>query len=254
MGQNQRIMNKELGKTIKLFLLWWLLFLVPIIIGTVISLIVSKRIDYGILDWSFMLGALLITVVFLCKRYVKLSFGRIEKRMIWPAVGMAVLIAAAYLFVEESVGQLFFSEELQKMADDKSMISGISGILYGCIFGPIAEEIGFRGILLGGLLKTRCRPWLAILISAIAFGLLHKFPFAFFGSIVSGIILGWLYWRTGSIIPGIIVHIANNSLTAIDSTGWNSTVFIIILVVSLLLLAFGLLWFGKKFSYAKPYY
>ena len=243
-------MKEELRRTVKLFLLWWLLFLVPLIVGIVISLIVSKQIDFGILDWAMLASNLLIVVVFLCKRYVKLSFGRIEKRMIWPTVGMAVLIAVAYLFVEESVGQLFFPEELQKMAEDKSMISGISGILYGCIFGPIAEEIGFRGILLGGLLKTRCRPWLAILISAVAFGLLHKFPLAFFGSIVFGIIVGWLYWRTGSIIPGIIVHIANNSLTAIDSTGWNNTVFIIILVVSLLLLSFGIWWFWKKCKFA----
>ena len=246
-------MKEELWRTVKLFLLWWLLFLVPLIIGIVISLIVSKRIDYGVLDWSMLTGNLLIVVVFLCKRYVKLSLGCIERRKIWPMVGMAVLIAAAYLFVEESVGQLFFPEELQKMADDKSMISGISGILYGCIFGPIAEEIGFRGILLGGLLKTRCRPWLAILISAIAFGLLHKFPMAFFGSIIFGIIVGWLYWRTGSIIPGIIMHIANNSLTGIDSTGWNNTVFIIILVVSLLLLAFGLWWCGKKCTFADKF-
>ena len=246
-------MKEELWRTVKLFLLWWLLFLVPLIIGIVISLIVSKRIDYGVLDWSMLTGNLLIVVVFLCERYVKLSLGCIERRKIWPMVGMAVLIAAAYLFVEESVGQLFFPEELQKMADDKSMISGISGILYGCIFGPIAEEIGFRGILLGGLLKTRCRPWLAILISAIAFGLLHKFPMAFFGSIIFGIIVGWLYWRTGSIIPGIIMHIANNSLTAIDSTGWNNTVFIIILIVSFLLLAFGLWWFGKKCTFADKF-
>ena len=246
-------MKEELWRTVKLFLLWWLLFLVPLIIGIVISLIVSKRIDYGVLDWSMLTGNLLIVVVFLCKRYVKLSLGCIERRKIWPMVGMAVLIAAAYLFVEESVGQLFFPEELQKMADDKSMISGISGILYGCIFGPIAEEIGFRGILLGGLLKTRCRPWLAILISAIAFGLLHKFPMAFFGSIIFGIIVGWLYWRTGSIIPGIIMHIANNSLTGIDSTGWNNPVFIIILIVSFLLLAFGLWWFGKKCTFADKF-
>ena len=246
-------MKEELRRTVKLFLLWWLLFLVPLIVGIVISLIVSKQIDFGILDWAMLASNLLIVVVFLCKRYVKLSFGRIEKRMIWPAVGMAVLIAVAYLFVEESVGQLFFSEELEEMAEDKSMIYGISGILYGCIFGPIAEEIGFRGILLGGLLKTRCRPWLAILISAVAFGLLHKFPLAFFGSIVFGIIVGWLYWRTGSIIPCVIVHIANNSLTAIDSTGWNNTVFIIILVVSLLLLAFCLWWFGKKCTFADEF-
>ncbi|MBO7617540.1 MAG: CPBP family intramembrane metalloprotease [Bacteroidales bacterium] len=243
-------MSEGIGRTVKLFLLWWLLFLVPSIVGIVISLIISKHTDHGILSWSMLASNFLIVVVFFSKRYVKLSFGRIVRRMIWPSVGMSVLIAAAYLFVEESVCQLFFPEELEKMAEDQPMISGISGILYGCIFGPIAEEIGFRGILLGGLLKTRCRPWLAILISAIAFGLLHKFPLAFFGSIVFGIIVGWLYWRTGSIIPGIIVHIANNSLTAIDSTGWNNIVFIIILVVSLLLLAFGLWWFWKKCTFA----
>lgn len=236
----------ELGKTIKLFLLWWALFLVPLIVGIVISMVISKDIDPDILNWSMLAGNLLIVVVFFGKRYVKLSFGRIEWRMIWPAVGMSVLIAAAYLFVEESVGQLFFSEMLNEMAEEESSISGISGILYGCLFGPIAEEIGFRGILLGGLLKTRCRPWLAMLISAIAFGALHKFPLAFFGSIIFGIIVGWLYWRTGSIIPGIIAHIANNSLTVVDSTGWNNTTFIIILVVSLLLLASGLWWFSKK--------
>ncbi|MBO6024128.1 MAG: CPBP family intramembrane metalloprotease [Bacteroidales bacterium] len=246
-------MKKELWRTIKLFLLWWLLFLVPLIVGIVICLIVSKQIDFGILDWSMLTGNLLIVVVFLSKRYVKLSFGRIERRMVWPMVGMSVLIATAYLFVEESVGQLFFPEILQEMAEDNSTISGISGILYGCIFGPAAEEIGFRGVLLGGLLKTRCRPWLAILISAIAFGLLHKFPLAFFGSIIFGIIVGWLYWRTGSIIPGIIIHIVNNSLTAIDTTGWNNTTFIIILVVSLLLLAFGLWWFGKKCKFADEF-
>ena len=246
-------MSEGIGRTVKLFLLWWLLFLVPLIIGIVISLIISKHIDPGILGWPMLAGNFLIVVVFLSKRYVKLSFGRIERCMIWPAVGMSVLIAAAYLFVEESICQFFLPEALQEMAEDNSMISGISGILYGCIFGPIAEEIGFRGVLLGGLLKTRCRPWLAILISAIAFGLLHKFPMAFFGSIIFGIIVGWLYWRTGSIIPCVIVHIANNSLTAIDSTGWNNTVFIIILVVNLLLLAYCLWWFGKKFTFADEF-
>ena len=33
------------------------------------------------------------------KHYVDLSFGRIERRMVWPAVGMSVLVAVANLFV-----------------------------------------------------------------------------------------------------------------------------------------------------------
>jgi len=30
-----------------------------------------------------------------------------------------------------------------------------------------------------------------------------------------GIVLGWLRWRTGSIVPGIIAHILNNSLSVV---------------------------------------
>ena len=245
-------MNEGIGKTIKLFLLWCFLYVAPLLIGFPVCRLFLNRMDHCIMCWLMVLGSLLIVAVFFGKRYVRPSFGRIERRMVWPVVGMSVLIAAALLFVEGSVGELFFYEKLHEMDEDSQVISGIGGILYGCIFGPIAEEIGFRGVLLGGLLKTRCRPWVAILISAIAFGLLHRFPLAFFGSIVFGIIVGWMYWRTGSIIPGIIAHIANNSLTGIDPTGWNHSVFPIILAVSLLLLAYCLWWFGKKYSYTKP--
>ena len=244
-------MNEGFGKTIKLFLLWWFLFLVPTIVGFILGRIFSKGSHDEILSWSILVANMLIVIVFFSKRYAQWSFGRIERRMVWSTACMTVLIAAAYLFVEEAVGELFFSEELHKLDNDSLLISGIGGILYGAIFGPIAEEIGFRGILLGGLLKSRCRPWFAILISALLFGVLHQFPLAFFGSIVFGVIVGWLYWRTNSIIPGIIVHIVNNSLTAIDSTGWNNTVFIIILVVGLVLLAYGIWWFWGKCSFEK---
>ncbi|MBQ4440906.1 MAG: CPBP family intramembrane metalloprotease [Bacteroidales bacterium] len=130
--------------------------------------------------------------------------------------------------------------------------SGIAAILYGCFLGPLAEEIGFRGVLLSGLLKTRCRPWLAILISALCFGLLHGligFPSAF----LFGILVGWLYWRTSSIIPGIIIHIVNNSLSFIDLSGQCHAVCLLILFGSLILLTLVLRWFGKKCNFANHY-
>ena len=128
----------------------------------------------------------------------------------------------------------------------QQFFSGIVGVLNACIFAPIGEEIGFRGILLGGLLKTRCRTWIAILISALVFASFHGFGANFVTAMLFGILVGWLYWRTGSIIPGIIIHITNNSLTAIDLSGQPNAILWLILVVSLLLLAFGLLWFWKK--------
>lgn len=242
-------MDDGIGKTIKLFLLWLGLFLALPIIGAIVGRFFTSPANYEILKWSQLLGYVLMIIIFFGKRYVELSFGHIERRMVWSAVGMSVLIAASQAFVLFSALSLidvdlqFQGEELERR---QRLVSGIAGILNACIFAPIGEEICFRGILLGGLLKTRCRPWLAILISTLLFALLHGLGANFVTAILFGILVGWLYWRTGSIIPGIIIHITNNSLTAIDISNQTHTFYLIILVVSLVLLAYGLWWFGKK--------
>lgn len=247
-SQNNRNMDEGIGKTIKLFLLWLGLFLVPPIIGAIIGRFFMNHANYEILKWAQLLGFVLIIIVFFGKLYVELSFGHIERRMVWPAVGMSVLIAASQAFVLFSALSLldvdlqFQGEELERR---QRLVSGIAGILNACIFAPIGEEIGFRGLVLDGLLKTRCRPWLAILISALLFALLHGLGANFVTALLFGILVGWLYWRTGSIIPGIIIHVTNNSLTAIDLSGQPDVIFWLILVVGFLLLAYCLWWFGR---------
>jgi membrane protease YdiL (CAAX protease family) len=244
-------MDEGIGKSIKLFLLWWSLYLATLIICTILGH-VFKNIE--ITKWALVTGYLLIAVLFFGKGYVRLSFGRIDRRMVWPAVGMSVLIAVAQAFVLFSalslIGiDLFFQGE--ELEHRQQLFSGIAGALNACIFGPLIEEICFRGLVLDGLLKTRCRPWLAILISALLFALLHGLGANFVTALLFGILVGWLYWHTGSIIPGIIIHIANNSLTAIDLSNQTNTFYLITLVVGLVLLAYGLWWFGKKCSFEK---
>ena len=239
-------MDDGIGKTIKLFLLWWSLYFATLIIGTILGHI-FKNIEF--MKWALVAGYLLIIVLFFGKGYVKLSFGRIDRRMVWPAVGMSVLIATSQAFVLFAalslldVDLLYQGEELERR---QQFFSGIAGALNACIFGPIMEEICFRGLILDGLLKTRCRPWLAILISALLFALLHGLGANFVTAMLFGILVGWLYWRTGSIIPGIIIHITNNSLTAIDLSNQTNALYLIILVVSLVLLVYGVWWFWKK--------
>ena len=139
---------------------------------------------------------------------------------------------------------LFYQgEELERR---QQLFSGIAGALNACIFGPIIEEICFRGLVLGALLKTRCSPWVAILISAVAFGLVHGLWAPFVTATLFGLLAGWLYWRTGSIIPGLIIHIANNSLTGIDLTNQTNTFYLIALVGGLILLVYCLWWFWEN--------
>ena len=239
-------MGEGIGKTVKLFLLWWSLYLATLIIGTILGHVFK---NHEIMKWTLVAGYLLITVLFFGKGYVKLSFGHIEQHRVWPAIGMSVMMGAALVFALCSVLFLLdvdLSYQGEELEHRQQFFSGIAGALNACIFGPTIEEICFRGIVLGGLLKTRCRPWLAILISTLLFALLHGLGANFVTAILFGILVGWLYWHTGSIIPGLIIHITNNSLTAIDLSGQPNAILWLILVVSLLLLAFGLLWFWKK--------
>ena len=154
-------MTDSLGRTVLRFLLWCLFYCAVAVIGNIVGNFTN--ID-EIMSWTMLSGFVLMTVVYLGKHYVVLSFGRIERRAVWPAVGMSVLIAAAYVLLMVSVFSLFdfehlFSkdvESLEKTGDH--LFPGIAGLLYGCLFCPLLEEIGLRGILLGGLLKSRCHP------------------------------------------------------------------------------------------------
>ena len=80
------------------------------------------------------------------------------------------------------------------------------------LFAPIAEEFVFRGAALRALLGWTSKPWLAIVISALLFSLAHMNPAQLIHAFLIGLLLGWMYWRTGSIIPGIVFHWVNNTI------------------------------------------
>ena len=239
-------MNEAFVKSVKRLLLLVLLYIATLIIGVILGSVFH---NIEIMKWTLVIGLMLIAVLFFSKSYVKLSFGRIERCMVWPAIGMSVLIAVAQLLVTVSVLSLFdvdFFYQGEALERRQQLFSGLAGALFVVVSGPIIEEICFRGLLLDGLLKTRCRPWVAIIISAVAFGLFHGLWAPFVTATLFGILAGWLYWRTGSIIPGLIIHIANNSLTGIDLINQTDIFYLIVLVGGFLLLVYGLWWFGKN--------
>jgi membrane protease YdiL (CAAX protease family) len=60
-----------------------------------------------------------------------------------------------------------------------------------------------------------------IFLSALLFALAHMNPAQFLHPLLIGILLGWLYERTGSIIPGIVYHWANNTVAYILSRAYQ---------------------------------
>ena len=85
----------------------------------------------------------------------------------------------------------------------------------GLAIAPLAEEIVFRGAILRSLLKWTSRHWLAIALSALCFALVHANPAQMPHAFLVGLLLGWMYYRTGSIIPCVTYHWVNNSVAYI---------------------------------------
>ena len=80
------------------------------------------------------------------------------------------------------------------------------------LLAPLSEELVFRGAILRELLKWKENPWIGIFISAMLFSLVHMNPVQMPHAFLVGILLGWLYYRTDSIIPGVIWHWVNNTV------------------------------------------
>jgi membrane protease YdiL (CAAX protease family) len=86
-------------------------------------------------------------------------------------------------------------------------------VLLIVIMAPISEEVCFRGMLFGGL-RTSLARVPAAFIGGLVFGGLHALTglSAVPPLIVFGFVLCLLYEKTGSVVPGIILHMLNNAV------------------------------------------
>ena len=131
------------------------------------------------------------------------------------AVVLAVSLGATSgygLFVEWlGVDKLTLPEIERDVAFEGSLVLLTFQALAGVT--PLVEEIFFRGFVMGGLLP-RLGPWRGIVASSLVFSGFHIFTGV--GVLVpvffTGLLLAWLYWRTGSLWPGIAVHAGQNAL------------------------------------------
>jgi membrane protease YdiL (CAAX protease family) len=81
------------------------------------------------------------------------------------------------------------------------------------------EELGFRGVIFS-LLRRSLDPRESILISAIAFGLLHLSVPMLITHVPLGLYLGWLRHRSGSLYPSMLAHFLHNALVVAGVT-WS---------------------------------
>lgn len=118
-----------------------------------------------------------------------------------------------------------FPESFLKIVDQMGMHGGWS-ILMLVVLAPVMEEVLFRGILLESV-RSKYNSGRAIVVSALMFGVIHFIPQQVVNAFVIGLILGFIYVRTDSLWPVIIIHALNNAMAYVVmqwSDGANITV------------------------------
>jgi membrane protease YdiL (CAAX protease family) len=100
------------------------------------------------------------------------------------------------------------AHDIEFVTTAEGALEQIALVIGVALAAPLIEEALFRG-LLQGVLEARLRHRFAIAVTAMAFGLLHGPDgalFFFFWSLP----VGWVTWRSGSILPAVVVHAVNN--------------------------------------------
>ncbi|MDD4013600.1 MAG: type II CAAX endopeptidase family protein [Candidatus Omnitrophica bacterium] len=81
--------------------------------------------------------------------------------------------------------------------------------IFAAVFGPVAEEIFFRGFMYPAVRKSTGRIPAMVITSAV-FAFLHAHLVGFLPIFVLGMLLVYLFERTASIVPSVLVHIFHN--------------------------------------------
>ena len=136
----------------------------------------------------------------------------------WSMALIVSAMALAGAFVIEPISMLLPEmSDLMKAAMEMMLNGPVWIVLISVsIFAPFFEEWLCRGIILRGLL-TKVKPVWAIVISAAVFGLIHGNLWQAIPAFIIGVILGYVYYKTGSLKLTMLMHCVNNTLAVIVS-------------------------------------
>jgi membrane protease YdiL (CAAX protease family) len=202
------------------------LFLPPLLISTgIIASREALNISSGVVTpatlWLLNVAnivsiALIIAVVlgFYKDKLASLGFTtkKIPKALLYGVIGFIVAFIIAGI-VGYPIQQQFGVDPTQEALSQTASVPGLLPLLFlsGVIIAPIAEEIVFRGYLYKAF-RDRFKPSYAIFLSAALFSAIHLELLAAAPLFVIGIVLAYVYEKTGNLMAPITLHVLNNAV------------------------------------------
>lgn len=193
------------------YLVWYLVDGMPL--GQVLRLFGSGQIqpstDMMIVGTAFF--GLVTVLVFTLKKWSPVSRDYLRSHP-WVTLFWCVLATCGTI-----IPSVWLQEQLPELPNFlpttfDGLLSRPLGYIFVGIIAPFVEELVFRGAILRVLLGKFRSAWLAIFISAALFSISHGNPAQMPHAFLLGLLIGWLYKRTGSIVPGVVLHWTNNTI------------------------------------------
>jgi membrane protease YdiL (CAAX protease family) len=154
------------------------------------------------------------------RSWAQLGLRAPRRRDVAYAIGGAVAMVAATVAAgaaEQAIFHLKPDEvQVQLLRSARGSMIGVF-VFFACIAAPFVEELTFRGFIFNAL-RRYLPVWVAVLGSAILFGLAHWQP-GNAGAIIplaaAGAMLALVYYRTGSLVASMFTHALFNSVTVV---------------------------------------
>jgi len=137
-----------------------------------------------------------------------------------PVVLLVPALVLVMSLLTEGLVQLAPMSRSEEAMFEQLSSGGAASVIAVCILAPLLEEMLFRGIILRGFLAQYPR-WQAIMGSALLFGGAHLNLYQFVCAFLIGILAGWLYERSQSLLPGIGLHAAYNTAFTVLDPSWD---------------------------------
>ncbi|MDW0117787.1 type II CAAX endopeptidase family protein [Sporosarcina thermotolerans] len=138
----------------------------------------------------------------------------IGKTILWGVLGLFMAMAGQMIaaIIEMAFGVMPGSDNTALLGEVARMSPIV--IVSIVIFAPLFEEIVFRRILFGGI-YTKTNFWVAALISAFLFSVVHGELNHTILYMIPGLVFAFLYYHTKSILAPMISHLLMNSFAVI---------------------------------------
>ncbi|WP_047815510.1 ABC transporter permease subunit/CPBP intramembrane protease [Rhodopirellula islandica] len=190
------------------------------------SISISSQLLLNALSLILVFGLIPLIATIIGKHRFRSTY-RFAKPPMASFLGAIVLAGGAWAFAHEALAladqfgiALLSDDQIERtrsLLDKWKTVPPWILLLTMAATPALIEELCFRGYLFSAF-SAVLRPWQTIVVTAVLFGLFHVFVGStllverFLPTMLLGLLLGWVAYRTGSVWPGVLLHFVHNGM------------------------------------------